>query len=90
MNWPATPDELSAAGYRGQRWATCTCGARILWAFTPQGKRMPMELAPAPDGQPGVAMRVVTVDGDQAQLAPLFQTHFASCPDAGRHRRRRT
>ena len=87
MRWPATADELSAAGYHGTRWATCsTCGRHILWATTPAGNAMPMELAPAPDG-PGVQMRVAAVEGRKAQLAPLYQAHFATCPDASKHRR---
>ena len=87
MDWPATADELKAAGYRGRLWARCSsCGRRILWALTPNDKMMPVEFAPAPDG-PGVQMRVVEVEGREAKLAPLFQAHFASCPDADRHRR---
>lgn len=43
--WPATSEQLKEKGYRGDKWATCsgpTCTARILWAWTPAGKRMPL------------------------------------------------
>ncbi len=46
MSWPASARELRAAGYRGGNWALCsgpTCSKRILWAVTPNAKRMPLE-----------------------------------------------
>lgn len=51
MTFPASADELTKAGYKGavggpdrSAWGKCRgCGARIYWATTPQGKRMPFD-----------------------------------------------
>ena len=43
-DWPKTPDEMRAAGYKGTNWGKCRdCGARIYWAFTPIKEKMPTE-----------------------------------------------
>ena len=66
MKWPATGEELRAAGYRSQGWARCkSCGEPIIWALTPYGRTMPIERVPDVD------------DGVQR-----FQAHFANCVDA--------
>lgn len=55
-----------------------SCGADIQWGVTENGARMPMDLqrrtvcVPAPDG------RVKVVTG--------YESHFATCPNADRHR----
>ena len=68
MDWPATADELKAAGYSGLRYGKCSCGVVVVWARTPSGKKMPME-------------RIADPDQDR------WQSHFADCPHADRHRR---
>ncbi len=73
--------------------STCrSCGARVRWAVTPAGKRMPVDPEPVEGGNlllslddPPVA-RVV----DPSQLViddgQRFRSHFASCPNADAHR----
>jgi hypothetical protein len=81
--------------------ATCgSCGAAIRWAITPAGKRMPIDREPVADGNVEITghtgdgtprVRVLgkteigqpTLEGDR----PRFVSHFATCPNAGRHRR---
>ena len=65
--------------------STCrSCGAAIVWAKTTTGKSMPLDAEPVPDGNivlhEGVAY--VTGTGDR-------KSHFATCPNAARHRRGR-
>lgn len=70
-----------------------TCGADIIWAETESGKRMPLDRAPViPKG-----LFVLTArPGQEAPLASsvassqtpaLYQSHFATCPQADEHRR---
>lgn len=43
--WPATAEELSAAGWvdqHKQKW--CTCGAVLFWFLTPQRRWIPLEV----------------------------------------------
>jgi hypothetical protein len=69
-----------------------SCNARILWARTNDGKSMPVNHEPVPDGN------IVLRDGraivlTAAQLAvadddqPRFKAHFATCPNAAQHRK---
>lgn len=45
MPFPATLDELRAAGYRFQEHSRCRgCKAVIEWWITPAGKKMPMDV----------------------------------------------
>lgn len=69
-----------------------SCGARIIWAETLTEKRMPVDAEPTPDGNVSLEPRegfapLATVN------APLFaaglrKSHFATCPNAGQHRKR--
>ena len=44
LKWPATGEELKAAGYVSMNRSTCkTCGAPIIWTHTPSGRTMPIE-----------------------------------------------
>jgi hypothetical protein len=85
--------------------STCgSCGARIRWATTVNGRRMPVDDDPVPDGNlvlsdpaPGAYAPAVSqyVEPDQPTLfgdhdAPRFVSHFATCPDANKHRREDT
>jgi hypothetical protein len=78
-----------------------SCGAEIVWAFTPDGRRMPVDAQPVDGGNvlltPAVEPRgapTATVVGKRAQPTlfgddgPRYVSHFVTCPDAARHRRR--
>jgi hypothetical protein len=68
-----------------------SCGAAIQWAITEAGKKMPLDYVPDPNG------RVVFVDRERVRVlgaeelttAQRYTSHFATCPHAGEHRRRR-
>ena len=74
------------------RISRCTsCGASILWAETVNGKAMPLDEMPDPDGkfaldeadEPPIATYKHTNPGG----AERFTSHFATCPDAAKFRR---
>jgi len=71
--------------------STCrSCNAPILWARSAKGKRRPMPLDPEP--VPGG--NVELVDGEAWVVkpdpnVPRYVSHFATCPNAGQHRRAR-
>jgi hypothetical protein len=45
MKWPATSDEMKAAGYVYDNDAACRgCGEPIEWWITPKGKKMPIRV----------------------------------------------
>ena len=77
--------------------ATCkSCGAPVVWAVTPRGKRTPLDAVTSPDGNvellPDGSVRVLgPLDAEAARLAgaELYLSHFATCPAAAAHRRRR-
>jgi hypothetical protein len=76
-----------------------SCRAPIVWARTVNGKRMPVDRDPTPDGNlvlavPGVddtEPYVTVVDPDQPMLddPPRYRSHYATCPDADRWRKQR-
>jgi hypothetical protein len=79
--------------------ATCgSCDAPITWAMLPSGKLMPLDATPVPDGN--IAARRldngdlharVLKNGDElADGERRGTSHFATCPNAAAHRRRRT
>lgn len=74
-----------------------SCGAPIKWAVTANGKRIPLDPEPHLDGRVrlihlsnGREARVLT-DPDLAEARhageALYQTHFATCPNADKHRK---
>lgn len=67
-----------------------SCEAPVIWTVTTTGKKMPIDEQPSPRGNlvyvEGVA-RASTAE-DQRLRRPLYTSHFATCPDAARHRRR--
>lgn len=86
----------------GYSQATCRdsdCGARIIWAITSKGKRMPVDADPAPDGTVLLAgddpdAPVATVVSPAAPPSggwpgPLRHSHFTTCPGADRWRSRK-
>jgi hypothetical protein len=78
-----------------------SCGAAIVWAVTPEGRRMPVDADPvdggnvllAPAVEPG-GSPTATVVGKRVQPSlfgddgPRYVSHFATCPDSAKHRRR--
>lgn len=75
-----------------------SCRAPIFWALTAQEKRMPMDTAPGERGDwviggwneetraPIVRRRDPLLDGCQLLR---FTPHWATCPDADKHRKRK-
>jgi hypothetical protein len=64
-----------------------SCDADIVWALTEADKRIPLDAAPAADGN------LVLVDGvarapriDDAPGAVTYVSHYATCPNADKHR----
>lgn len=69
---------------------TCrSCRAPIRWAHTQKGHRIPLDPEPVEGGNlvevaPGIVRVVEPGDPSGAR----FVSHFATCPNAGAHRRR--
>jgi hypothetical protein len=68
-----------------------------MWATTTNGRRIPLDVAPVPDGNivltypsPGTALAIV-VDPAQQIIGdgPRYRSHFATCPNADQHRKER-
>lgn len=94
-----TPQDLVRA-----RGSCSSCGARVFWATTTTGKRMPVNTDPSAVGnvqlfmgydaneqRPYVAASVLhrnQIPGARAAGQTLRTAHFRDCPDANRHRRR--
>jgi len=96
-----------------------SCKAKIEWAITPDGYRIPLDPDPVPDGNiildyerpeavtvrpgflPAAERRLVARTLTKAQLERLrgealpgleqrlYKSHYATCPDARRWRRRK-
>ena len=70
-----------------------SCGAAIRWYRTPAGKRMPVDAEPASDGN--LVILAGVVQPIQADLfrgipsGPRYISHFATCPNARKHRRKK-
>lgn len=84
--------------------ATCeSCGADILWTYTETGKRMPVDAHPVAGGNlivtTGQGERAdllrASVVGSTIDLTNPYDTgvrhlsHFATCPNANQHRKRK-
>jgi hypothetical protein len=70
MKFPATKEELEAAGYLFDNDAKCrACGADMEWWITPNGKKMPMVVK---EIRPGGLMTPVQ--------KLVRDPHFADCP----------
>ena len=73
--------------------ATCrSCQAPILWAKSASGSSVPLNADPVPAGNialrsDGIAIYLRKGEAPPAG-APLHVSHFATCPNAGAHRRR--
>jgi hypothetical protein len=79
-----------------------SCGASIVWATTIIGKAHPFDAQPSDDGtfylvceddgkDFAVHMHAQDARAEAAARAeaPRYRSHFASCPDAAKHRRRK-
>lgn len=80
-----------------------TCQSPIWWALTEAGKRMPMRPGPAPDGQwvigdwardtraPIVRHHDPLLDRvrERTTSLPRYRPHWADCPDADQHRKKK-
>jgi hypothetical protein len=74
-----------------------SCRAPIRWATTANGRAMPVDLEPVPDGNLwlgrgpyGAVIASVVPEERREELAgELYLPHFATCPHAHKHRRRR-
>jgi hypothetical protein len=71
-----------------------SCGAEIWWAITPKKRRMPLD-PPGAHPEPNVDVWVspdgilrTGVPDDGRPITPTT-SHFATCPDADKHRRGR-
>ena len=75
------------------------CGARIVWIQTSAGKSMPCDATPVRYWEePKAAGKVVTPNGDvvscvfegdpQTATGIGYISHFSSCPNAGKFRKK--
>jgi hypothetical protein len=70
-----------------------SCGAPIVWALTSSSKRMPLDADPRADGGfwliSGCAVAVGSAQTETEPLRPRYVSHFATCPNARKHRKAR-
>jgi hypothetical protein len=70
-----------------------SCHRQVRWAQTADGKNMPLDVFPSPDGSilliANGRCRVVPEAMRATCVAPLFKSHFATCPNAAAHRSKR-
>ena len=65
-----------------------SCGAQILWAITPSGKKMPLNVSQNTNsGNVRLRSDGVAIVGPPGSGS--YYSHFVTCPQAGRHRRPR-
>jgi hypothetical protein len=76
--------------------STCKgCGDRIKWVSTTQGRAMPLDPDPVPngnvvivrDGGGGLLAEYLRRTDTPAPGTPRYQSHFSSCPERARFRR---
>jgi len=78
-----------------------SCGAKILWAVTEKGKRMPLDAEPSEAGniflqhRPNQNPLAVYTTEEQRKATKgtlmehrLFTSHFATCPQAKKWRKK--
>lgn len=67
-----------------------TCGADIIWVETPSGRSMPLDAQPTEIGNieiNGDSIRFVK--RDRNATTPRYVSHFSTCPDAAKHRKKK-
>jgi hypothetical protein len=75
-----------------------SCGATIFWAVSVNNSRMPINAEPVEDGNVLVSMSrsdpenkkciVLAHDATKPQGRRLFTSHFSTCPNARKHRKK--
>lgn len=72
-----------------------SCGAPVIWAVTVKGARMPVDQAPADDGNVVLIMSergteaIVVSSPDEHPGVVRRKSHFATCANAAQHRKPR-
>lgn len=72
-----------------------SCNADIVWSYTRNAKRMPVDAKPDPKGnivlteRDGAAPSASYVGSFEQTDAPHYFSHFMSCPFAETHRKAR-
>lgn len=87
------PAPAAKAAERSKKVPTCrSCGAEVIWAKTPAGKKCPYDVAVTSDRPGGPGTKVVPVysllDGNAERCKPGEEghaSHFSTCPDAQQH-----
>lgn len=72
-----------------------SCLAPLIWGISTKGHRMPLDKDPNPEGNIEIdddSFIVVLTAEAKAQPAtrPRYTSHFATCPNAAKHRKRGT
>lgn len=71
-----------------------SCGASIIWIKTKSANLMPIDAAPVEGGNIAILDDTAhTISGklfdDMIEPGPRYVTHFATCPGAAHHRKRK-
>lgn len=73
-----------------------SCGAKVLWVtMAGTGKANPLDAEPSDKGNvevtydTGQPVGTVVTNEDRLFPVPLYLSHFATCPDAESHRRKK-
>jgi len=72
-----------------------SCKAEIRWVMTEKGKRMPIDPKPAPNGnlqlvdQGKYLPPLAIVHSVRAPNVEYYASHFMTCPNAAKHRKRK-
>ena len=72
-----------------------SCRAHVVWARSINGKLMPVDAMPSPQGQWRLALRPGTQtptalhipESERATHDELYVAHWATCPNADKHRK---
>lgn len=71
-----------------------SCASRIIWAVTDKGVAIPVDPSPAVDGNIVLERREFAAPrahmakkADRVGRTDLYVSHFATCPNADRHRK---
>jgi len=59
-----------------------------MWVKTAAGKSAPLNATPDPLGNLGLDAQGLAVIAAKAPMGPRYTSHFATCPQAGQHRRK--
>ena len=86
INMPASHSQIRTeadVNLSGNRKTCSSCGEPIMWASSfSSGKAMPLNIVPE--------TKTIVIDtggGLVAHTVQVFTSHFATCPDADKHRR---